>query len=374
VGGNVEVIVVAGVAGTFNLDVANVPATARGGAVLLSPNGSQAVAFTDGLRAGTTQFTVTVAEATVATTISPISTTSPTTSTSTGPGNPGTGTPGTPPPTTTTVATVPGVETVTNTLTTATTAETETTVTAAAAPESNFSNNLSELVSQGLISTLVTGTAGAFQSTSATSFVNTGPANGGTVSGAAASISASAGGNSGTNASNFLVEVENAIDEMFLHWREASDVVVNATRPYASGALDIVVKAVSPASNLLEAVGGKALMRTGLPWRDLLKVLTGSTGAVAEEFSRQLPMPQLKGVKATPPVAQPQPPTPEEEEEESLWEQDFTDVPLGDDLMWAGKETGLALLLVSGAYHASLRDRSEEEDDSRNDSALVPKA
>ena len=63
VGGNVEVIVVAGISGTFNLSVANVPETARGGAVVITPNGTQEVAFTDGLRSNTPSFEVTVANA-----------------------------------------------------------------------------------------------------------------------------------------------------------------------------------------------------------------------------------------------------------------------------------------------------------------------
>ena len=47
VGGNVEMIVLENAAGTFNLDVSNVPATARGGAVQLSANGFSSSEFTD---------------------------------------------------------------------------------------------------------------------------------------------------------------------------------------------------------------------------------------------------------------------------------------------------------------------------------------
>jgi hypothetical protein len=61
VNGNVEAIVVAvpsltGSAG-FTLDVSDVPATARGGVVLLGADSDQTLALTDGLRSGTTTFT-----------------------------------------------------------------------------------------------------------------------------------------------------------------------------------------------------------------------------------------------------------------------------------------------------------------------------
>ena len=56
VGGNVELLVLAGQAGTFKLDVSDVPALARGGAVVLSPVGDQVMSFTDALRSGTMEF------------------------------------------------------------------------------------------------------------------------------------------------------------------------------------------------------------------------------------------------------------------------------------------------------------------------------
>jgi hypothetical protein len=56
VGGNVEMIVMENAAGTFNLDVANVSATAEGGAVELSANGFSLEEFTAGLQGGETGF------------------------------------------------------------------------------------------------------------------------------------------------------------------------------------------------------------------------------------------------------------------------------------------------------------------------------
>jgi hypothetical protein len=56
VGGNVETIVLENAAGTFNLDVANVPATARGGAVMLSASGFSTDEFTAELQGGVTAF------------------------------------------------------------------------------------------------------------------------------------------------------------------------------------------------------------------------------------------------------------------------------------------------------------------------------
>ncbi len=57
VGGNVEVLVVANAAGTFALNVADVPPTARGGAVLFGEDNIQTVGLTDGLQSGQDQFT-----------------------------------------------------------------------------------------------------------------------------------------------------------------------------------------------------------------------------------------------------------------------------------------------------------------------------
>jgi hypothetical protein len=60
VGGNIEVVVVAGKAGQFKLDVADVPEAARGGVVVLSPQGNQSESFTEALRGGTNQFIINI--------------------------------------------------------------------------------------------------------------------------------------------------------------------------------------------------------------------------------------------------------------------------------------------------------------------------
>ena len=65
VGGNVELIVVAGLTGTFKLDVGNVPLTARGGAVVLDSLGEQLASYTSALRDGVTNFLVDVPSAAV---------------------------------------------------------------------------------------------------------------------------------------------------------------------------------------------------------------------------------------------------------------------------------------------------------------------
>ena len=64
VGGNVEVVVTANAAGTFNLDVGNVAAAARGGAVALNFGGSQEFSFTDALREGTSNFQLSLSSST----------------------------------------------------------------------------------------------------------------------------------------------------------------------------------------------------------------------------------------------------------------------------------------------------------------------
>jgi hypothetical protein len=64
VGGNVEVVVTANAAGTFNLDVGNVPADARGGAVALNFGGSQEFSFTAALREGMNNFQLSLSSST----------------------------------------------------------------------------------------------------------------------------------------------------------------------------------------------------------------------------------------------------------------------------------------------------------------------
>jgi hypothetical protein len=56
VGGNIEVVVVADPARTYALNVSDVNETARGGALILSPDGTQVISLTDALRAGVQDF------------------------------------------------------------------------------------------------------------------------------------------------------------------------------------------------------------------------------------------------------------------------------------------------------------------------------
>jgi hypothetical protein len=56
VGGNVELMVVAGARGTFTLNVGDVGAQARGGAVVINQGAADSIALTDAMRGGTTQF------------------------------------------------------------------------------------------------------------------------------------------------------------------------------------------------------------------------------------------------------------------------------------------------------------------------------
>src|SRR5262249_14144191 len=58
--GNIEVLVIPTPGGTFTLNVGDLGATARGGAVVLGANGDQVMNLTDALRGGTTSFTLNV--------------------------------------------------------------------------------------------------------------------------------------------------------------------------------------------------------------------------------------------------------------------------------------------------------------------------
>ncbi|HEV3081872.1 MAG TPA: VCBS repeat-containing protein, partial [Gemmataceae bacterium] len=62
VGGNIEVFVLADVVGTFHLNVADVPPTARGGALVFSQAGDQTFAFTNQLRDGIDSFIIDIAK------------------------------------------------------------------------------------------------------------------------------------------------------------------------------------------------------------------------------------------------------------------------------------------------------------------------
>lgn len=59
-GGNAEVIVVADAVGTYNLNIANVPARARGGAILLGQNFNEVLNFTPEIRSGRRSFSLTL--------------------------------------------------------------------------------------------------------------------------------------------------------------------------------------------------------------------------------------------------------------------------------------------------------------------------
>ncbi len=61
VGGNIEVLVLPGVLGTFTLNIADVLPQARGGAVVIDSGGARSVSLTDAIRAGERQFQFTVA-------------------------------------------------------------------------------------------------------------------------------------------------------------------------------------------------------------------------------------------------------------------------------------------------------------------------
>ncbi len=60
VGGNVELVVMAGAVGNFTLNVADVPPSARGGALVFSNAGTQVTLLTNALRSGVTSFQFTV--------------------------------------------------------------------------------------------------------------------------------------------------------------------------------------------------------------------------------------------------------------------------------------------------------------------------
>jgi hypothetical protein len=66
VGGNVEVMVLASVAGTYNMNISNVPASARGAAAVFADGQVQTAALTDAIRGGQTQFQFVIPEAAVA--------------------------------------------------------------------------------------------------------------------------------------------------------------------------------------------------------------------------------------------------------------------------------------------------------------------
>jgi hypothetical protein len=65
-GGNIEVMVLAGLTGTFTLNLSDVQPTARGGVVIFDEGQVQSVALTDAIRGGTRTFDLTIGERVVA--------------------------------------------------------------------------------------------------------------------------------------------------------------------------------------------------------------------------------------------------------------------------------------------------------------------
>ncbi len=359
VGGNVELVVVANVAGSFNLSVGDVPSTARGGAVVLSPAGTQVVSFTDGLRTGLTDFVVNVAEATntalsnvLATTTVAVAppassegestTTSTTSTTSVATTTPAAATTNTEGSTTTTATTAEaGASTV------ATTTGTTTTVTG-----NSFLGNVAQALAQAVVTTLVVNTLVEGTGSNAAAPATTAPAANATASGGAdAAIVATT-----------LRAVETALDEVFLQWGDVGDVAVSATGPL--GVTVLSVQAGATYARLLEALGGDPTVLKALPAGEVLNVLHRSAGTWSEKFfGKHTIVPRMRGLAPLRPTALEvvEAPATDDSTSAAVWEQELVQAPPDDNGAWEVSEYWPALFLVPGALQAWLRDASDDE-------------
>jgi hypothetical protein len=342
VGGNVEVIVVAGVAGSFKLDVGDVGSLARGGAVVLAPDGTQTHSWTSDLRNGTTEFIVNVAEATSFTVTSLVNTATSLVNTATSLINPAT---------------------------TLMIGEAGTTVAASANGSSlavltrslgNVADNVNGPVAEALITTLLVNVPGEFQATAPTSV---------------ASAPTATGGDAGTETGDVLRALQQSIDEIFLSMGEGGTAVLNASWDYAANVLDFMERAATPATNVLAAFGGLAVGHDDLPLRGVVRSLYQAGGTIATKlFGKRRAVPPVKAaVPATvsPPAVEP--PAPEESDELSLWDPDPIEAPAGEHRSLLVSEYWPALLLVPGACLAWCGEVAREQKRVRTTPLRLPK-
>jgi hypothetical protein len=327
VGGNVEVIVVAGVAGSFKLDVGDVGSLARGGAVVLAPDGTQTHSWTSELRNGTTDFIVNIAEASSSTVTSLVNT----------------------------------ATSVVKTATTLTTGEAGTTVAASTngsslaaltRPLSNVADNVSGLVAEALVTVLLVNALGEFEAAAPTSV---------------ASATTASGGDAGTETGDDVRNVQQAIDKIFLAMGDDGAAVLNASVPYAAVVLDFMEHAATPAANILAAVEGVALGHVDVPLRGVVRGLYQAGGAMAPKwFGKRLAFPPVKAAVPAP-VGPPavEPPAPEESDELSVWCHDLIEAPDAVHRPLHVTEYWPALLLVPGLCLAWFREAAAEQERAR---------
>jgi hypothetical protein len=310
VSGNVEVVVMANASGTFQFGVGDVPAEARGGAVVLSETTSQILSFTDAIRAGDSAFTVEVASAG---------------GTAGGPGSGTTGVGGGP---------------------TAATAEAQTAAASALTAETAL-----------LVTILLTGVPGESAPSGSATGAGAGPA----AVGPATSL-AGVNGSIDLGGPSSLSELRGAVDHVFQDWapglsvmaKDAWQMVSTFVRRVGGDAADEVASALP--------IPGLGPMAAGdRKWQDALSNLIGSGISAAEGFARKLASPSPKppvGAPAGEP--RPQAPLPRDDEGEETPDQGrFPEETRGEvrppaDAQQAGAPWGLVLVLA-GACHAGWR-------------------
>jgi hypothetical protein len=310
VSGNVELVVMANVSGTFQFGVGDVPANARGGAVVLSDATSQVLSFTDALRAGDSTFTVAAAvEAGTA-------------------GAPASGT---------TVASA----------TTAASAEAP----AAVAPAPITAALLTTILLTGVPENA--GTPGAATG-----------AGGGASAGTPVTVALSGGGG-GIDASwsSSLSEFRGAVDHVFQNWAPGlSAMAKDAWQLVAGSVLRVAGDAAGEAVSALPILGLGPMAASERKLQDALTNLIGSGISAAGGFAKKLAAPGPKPPTGTPAGdTKPQAPPPREDESDEDPEQgpvpDQTrgEAPPPADPQQTSTYWGLVAALA-GAFHAGLRD------------------
>lgn len=263
VGGNVEVIVMANMSGTFNLDVGNVSDSARGGAVLLSSNSSQLFSFTDALRGGESGFELNAGDL--------VGGTTPGNGDGSGNGNGGGGTPFGPSP-------APG----------------ETSVASAGTPGVSPAGALSQATTSLLATVLIGGPLGATDSSSS-SGVGGGPA--------APAAANPPGGPPGASAGNELVRSRSQgrsnVGNRALR-DEVDDTTMARWAGYIKSTLQFVKSKLSR-TWIVKAMGMRQQSPVVLLWQGLLQALgrlKAQAAAAAAHAGQPAPAPGDAGAHA----------------------------------------------------------------------------
>jgi hypothetical protein len=344
VGSNVEVVVMANQAGTFKLDVGNVPELARGGALLVSDAATLVLSLTDAFRSGTTSLSLALGD-----------------TVNVGPGTgPGPGPGPSPGPQ------VPGSVT-------PATAESTGTSVAANSETPGGRSSVFEAFAQSLVLTLLVGPQGFIGEGQLTG-QSTNGVDGGAV-GAAAAFSAAPGGSEESMAAG-MGQLRNAVDQL-LGLPGGSQSAGVEWKLSASKTLSMLGRAAFPLKLPGDLLGVQDMLGADLPWQDMLDVLVRSGGSTAAAVMKQIRSGVRNGQTPNKPAAPARTDTPApatggglppdtglfegSDLEGLLWEAGCDDALAQEDGAQASDAVWAALFVAAGAANPAPRERAADD-------------